>query len=230
MRASAILVSLSVLVSACGAATPQQPETAAAIPTPDRATPRAIQADSQAASDESVIAASTPVGTCVDARAEDTSVSRSQLASSSRPEYPDRRAVEALDTLALVIPVDYQARGAVIRLPTDSFFEAGTADLTPNARWRLDEIATALAQQYGRDIVIRGFTDGLGDPEECVALSQRRAMAIRDYVVSKGADAQQIRVEGLGQKNPVGDNATASGRSNNRRIEIVVAKRNSSQI
>jgi outer membrane protein OmpA-like peptidoglycan-associated protein len=94
----------------------------------------------------------------------------------------------------------------------------------------LDEIATALAQQYGRDIEIRGFTDSLGDPEESAALSLRRATAIRDYVVSKGANAQQIHVEGLGQKNPVADNATAGGRSNNRRIEIVVEKRKPSQI
>jgi outer membrane protein OmpA-like peptidoglycan-associated protein len=166
---------------------------------------------------------------CTDAHAVDTSVSRNRL-TSFRPEYPDRRAVEALDSLGLTTRIEYQARGAVITLPTDSFFESGTAELTRNARWRLDEIASALAQQYGRDIEILGFTDGLGDPDESAALSLRRATAIRDYVVSKGANAQQIRVEGLGQKKPVADNATVSGRSSNRRIEIVVDTRRPEQI
>ncbi len=229
MRASAILVSLSVLVSACGASTPQRPATAASIQTPGRAQTQPTQTDSLAATHQPIPHTSTPVGTCTDAHAENATVSGNRL-TSFQPEYPDRRAVEALDTLALVAPVDYQARGAVIRLPTDSFFENGTAELTRNARWRLDEIATALAQQYGRDILIRGFTDSLGDPDESAALSLRRATAIRDYIVSKGAAAQQIRVEGLGQKNPVADNATPSGRSNNRRIEIVVEKRRSSPI
>ena len=226
---SAILVSLSILVSACGASTAHRPTTVGSSQTPDRSQAQPTRADAQLAAQQPTLPSSKSAGVCIDAHATESSVANKRL-TSFEPEYPDRRAVEALDTLALVTPVDYQARGAVIRLPTDNLFETGTAEITPNARWRLDEIATALAQQYGRDIVIRGFTDGLGDPEESASLSLRRATTIRDYIASKGADAGQIRVEGLGQQNPVADNATASGRSKNRRIEIVVEKRKSPQI
>ncbi len=228
MRASAILVSLAVLVSACGASTTSRPATVGSGPAPAGAQPRPIRTDSQAVAQQPSLPSATSVGIRTDAHAAEGSVANERL-TSVEPEYPDRRAVEALDTLALLTPVDYQARGAVIKLPTDSFFETGTAKLTRYACWRLDEIATALAQQYGRDIVIRGFTDSLGNPDESASLSLRRATAIRDYVVSKGANAQQISVEGLGQKSPVADNATVSGRFNNRRIEIVVEKREPSQ-
>jgi flagellar motor protein MotB len=94
----------------------------------------------------------------------------------------------------------------------------------------LGEIATALAQQYGRDIVGRGFTDGWAIPRKALRSPYAGQRRFANYVVSKGADAQQIRVESLGQKNPVSDNATASGRSNNRRIEIAVEKHKPSQI
>jgi outer membrane protein OmpA-like peptidoglycan-associated protein len=143
--------------------------------------------------------------------------------------FPERRAIEALEVLASTgQPVTLTPHGATITLQSDELFETGTATLKPNARWHLDDVALALASQTGRDITIRGYTDSLGSSAESRALSSSRAAAVRDYVVAKGAHAEQVRVEGLGPDHPVADNATALGRAANRRVEIVVTTRDTS--
>ena len=228
MRASVVLASLSFLVSACGAATTPPSVTSRAVSAAARSEANPALLHARLAEGGAPVRVASPPESCTAAAGgERTSGTR---AVSAPPEYPDRSAVEALDALALVTHIDYQPRGAVITLSTDSFFESGASALTQNARWRLDAIATALAHQYNRKIEIRGYTDNLGDAAESAALSLQRATAIRDYVVSKGANPDQIRVEGLGHRNPVADNATAGGRSANRRIEIVIEQRERPQI
>lgn len=223
MRSSAIWVTFPMLLTACAGNGTQVP---AATPEATRvaSSPQAPIQISQVAAQQAPTSAPA-VGKCTDA----PPAPAAGVGASANPpptgDYPDRRAIEALDNLALLTRIDYQPRGAVITLPSDDFFETGRAELTRRARSRLDEIAIALAQQYGREIEIRGFTDNLGDPKESAALSLSRATSVRDYLVSKGANAEQLRVEGLGHKHPIGDNATPGGRSNNRRIEIIVTKR-----
>jgi outer membrane protein OmpA-like peptidoglycan-associated protein len=149
--------------------------------------------------------------------------SQASTASSDKAQFPDRRAVEALDVLiATGKSVKLESHGAVITMSTDDLFETGTATLLPTVSWRLDDIASALALQSGRDIAIRVYTDSLGSREESTALSLSRAKTLRDYVVSKGAHAEQIHAEGWGPQHPIADNDTQLGRHANRRVEIVI--------
>jgi outer membrane protein OmpA-like peptidoglycan-associated protein len=139
-------------------------------------------------------------------------------------EFPDRRSIEALDRIANVVPVEYVKGQPVITLSSDDVFGPGSAVLDPSAEWRLDDIAAALAAQAERTIVIRVYTDAVGDPAESTRLSQRRAEALRDYFVARGVAAGEVRAEGLGPEHPVADDATAIGRAANRRIEIAIVR------
>jgi outer membrane protein OmpA-like peptidoglycan-associated protein len=70
-------------------------------------------------------------------------------------------------------------------------------------------------------ISVDGYTDSVGSDAYNEKLSKRRAEAAQRYLVGKGVDASRITVRGLGETNPVADNATADGRAENRRVEII---------
>ena len=140
----------------------------------------------------------------------------------SPPTFPDRQSVEALDRLASTVTVEHGKRGSVILLPSDDYFDAGSAALNQAARWRLENIARALAAQSRRTMTIRAHTDSLGDRAEAIRLSFARAVALRDYFVEMGVPPDGLRAEGLGPEHPVADNRTPSGRAANRRIEIAI--------
>lgn len=140
------------------------------------------------------------------------------------PPHDARRASEALDRLAMRIRISDERRGWVITLPSDELVEEGRWALGPVARFSLDKLVGALRAQDGRLILVQGYTDSLGPAASNDALSLRRAEAVCEYLVAQGVPVEALRVEGLGARRPMGDNATAEGRSRNRRVEIVIAR------
>jgi outer membrane protein OmpA-like peptidoglycan-associated protein len=136
--------------------------------------------------------------------------------------FPDRRSVEAMDRLAVSIPVRHTSRGDQVTLASDDTFEPGSATPTLSARWRLEDIATALAAQSNRKIRVEVYADSLGDAAERDRISQLRADVLRDYFVSHGSRADAIEARGLGSSHPLASNLTAEGRRTNRRVEIIV--------
>jgi outer membrane protein OmpA-like peptidoglycan-associated protein len=70
---------------------------------------------------------------------------------------------------------------------------------------------------------VEGHTDNTGSAAKNQDLSLKRALAVRDYLISQGIPASSTDAEGFGASSPVADNATADGRSRNRRVEIVVS-------
>jgi outer membrane protein OmpA-like peptidoglycan-associated protein len=71
-------------------------------------------------------------------------------------------------------------------------------------------------------MIVEGHTDSQGSEASNQELSQRRAQSVRDYLVSRGVPNDIISATGVGQHRPVSDNTTATGRANNRRVEIIV--------
>ena len=71
-------------------------------------------------------------------------------------------------------------------------------------------------------VEVRGHTDAMGDPQANQRLSERRAVAVVDYMVADGVDADGLTSSGLGETLPVQPNDTPAGRAANRRIEFVV--------
>ncbi len=112
-----------------------------------------------------------------------------------------------------------------LTLGADASFDTGKADLKPEGRAKLDDVAAKL-QQPGVQIdsmTITGHTDSVGKPASNQRLSERRAEAVKSYLVSKGIDGSKIKTVGRGQTQPVADNKTPQGRAQNRRVELEVS-------
>ena len=107
-------------------------------------------------------------------------------------------------------------------LPTSSF-KPGSADLPEGLRKQLDVFALALKTRRGANHLVRieGHTDASGAQSSNIALSQRRAEAVKDYLVQLGADASQLSAIGLGASDPRDPKNPLA--AENRRIEIVRA-------
>ena len=73
-----------------------------------------------------------------------------------------------------------------------------------------------------KTIKVEGYTDSRGADDMNLKLSQQRAEAVRNYLVSRGVKGERISAEGKGEQSPIASNDTAEGRANNRRVEIVV--------
>lgn len=99
-------------------------------------------------------------------------------------------------------------------------FVTGTADLVPGASFGIDLLATYMKQNPGKNVTLAGHTDNTGSAKLNKELSQKRADFIRDVLISKGVSADRITAIGYGQSQPIASNATASGRQQNRRIDI----------
>ena len=101
-------------------------------------------------------------------------------------------------------------------------FATGKADLQPESRPVLKEIAATLKQHGDLEILIEGHTDNVGSAASNLALSDARAAAVKAGLVSQyGADGARITTKGFGDTKPSAPNATAAGRAQNRRVEIV---------
>jgi outer membrane protein OmpA-like peptidoglycan-associated protein len=112
-------------------------------------------------------------------------------------------------------------RGLVISL-SDILFDLGQATLKPGAEASVQKISAVLKQYPDHKISVEGYTDSTGSEAFNQQLSENRAQAVRDALVAGGLDSTAISVHGYGKANPVATNATADGRQQNRRVEIVV--------
>ena len=100
-------------------------------------------------------------------------------------------------------------------------FATNKYDLNSNAKSNLAEFAKILKEYNDADVAIYGHTDSTGSDAINDPLSVNRANSVANYLKSLGVSANQIKsVEGKGSKEPVADNSTAAGRSQNRRVEV----------
>jgi outer membrane protein OmpA-like peptidoglycan-associated protein len=111
----------------------------------------------------------------------------------------------------------------VITLSGSVLFATGKSELLATASARLGEVADALADQPERGITVVGHTDAQGDDSYNLKLSERRAEAVRTYLISRGIAADRVKAVGRGKTEPIADNNSPEGRANNRRVEIVLA-------
>jgi outer membrane protein OmpA-like peptidoglycan-associated protein len=100
-------------------------------------------------------------------------------------------------------------------------FDFDRSQLKPEGKRLLDQAAKELEADPKVTASANGYTDSIGSEAYNLKLSQRRAQTVKDYLVSKGIAASRIKVRGFGKSNPVASNATAEGRAENRRVELV---------
>jgi outer membrane protein OmpA-like peptidoglycan-associated protein len=113
-------------------------------------------------------------------------------------------------------------RGLVVTLG-DLLFATGKSELTGGAGPNLDKLAAFLGEYPDRTVMIEGHTDSVGREESNYFLSQRRADSVKSYLVSRGVQASRLTTAGLGQGSPVASNDTATGRQQNRRVEVIIS-------
>jgi outer membrane protein OmpA-like peptidoglycan-associated protein len=119
-------------------------------------------------------------------------------------------------TVVLRVTLTEKAGGKVL-------FDFDKAELKPEARRQLAPVLSALRDQPSLQVHIVGHTDSVGTDEYNERLSQRRAESVAAYLAQQGASRQNIKAEWRGEREPVASNATAAGRSQNRRVEITLS-------
>jgi outer membrane protein OmpA-like peptidoglycan-associated protein len=117
----------------------------------------------------------------------------------------------------------YDALSAKGRWATQGIlFATGKAELEPESRPVLKEIASTLKEHGDLRILIEGHTDNVGAAAANLALSEARAAAVKAALVGQfGIDASRLATKGFGDTRPAAPNTTATGRAQNRRVEIV---------
>jgi OOP family OmpA-OmpF porin len=101
-------------------------------------------------------------------------------------------------------------------------FDFNKATLKPEGMAKLDQAAAVMAENADLTVGVEGHTDSVGSDAYNQKLSERRAQAAVDYLVSKGVDAARLQPTGYGESKPVASNDTAEGRAQNRRVDLVV--------
>lgn len=103
-------------------------------------------------------------------------------------------------------------------------FDHDQATLTADATSILDQAAESLKQWGDIKVEVAGHTDSRGSDDYNMALSQRRADAVRTYLIGKGIAADRLTAKGYGESSPVADNDTDANRHKNRRVELIPVK------
>lgn len=154
----------------------------------------------------------------------DLSKTQDQLAAEKRArEEAEKKAAAALADLQRIASVKQESRGTVITLSGEVLFQSGQSTLLPAAILKLNDVATALTTgNPDSTMTVEGHTDSQGQRQFNMELSQKRADAVREHLVSKGVAADRIKAVGVGPDKPIASNSNAEGRANNRRVEIVV--------
>ncbi len=136
----------------------------------------------------------------------------------------EKRTADALAELAKLAAVKEEERGMVVTLSGSVLFRSSESTLLSSAQVKLDQVANALLAVRARNLIVEGHTDSQGSESYNQDLSQRRADAVRDYLVQRGYPADRIQARGKGKGSPIADNASPEGRANNRRVEIVIER------
>lgn len=103
-------------------------------------------------------------------------------------------------------------------------FEFNSAKLMPEAYPILFYAVQNLVQNPDLNVEIQGYTDNIGSEKFNKQLSEKRALAVKEYLIARGINAARLKTAGYGSANPVADNKTADGRALNRRIEFKILK------
>lgn len=145
------------------------------------------------------------------------------LAGGAVGQYMDRqqRALEA-ELSGTGVGVARQGDVLVLRMPSDVTFASAQSTIDPRFNAVLDDVARVLNEYDRSTIDIIGHADSDGADAYNLDLSRRRASSVAGYLVSRNVLADRLFVDGRGESQPIADNSTASGKAQNRRVEILI--------
>jgi len=158
----------------------------------------------------------------LNARTREAQRAKQEAAQATQQAQAATSQVQQLQQELAALQAQQTDRGLVLTLG-DVLFETGQADLRPGALRNLYPLVAFLQKYPERRVVIEGHTDNVGSDAYNLDLSQRRADAVRDFLLQNGVNAAQLSTRGYGKASPVASNATAEGRQRNRRVELIIS-------
>ena len=135
-------------------------------------------------------------------------------------DYQEQRLRQSL--AGTQVQVQRQGNQIKLVMPENVTFATGSAVLSDNAQFALNTAAQTLVQYPDTTLTINGHTDNTGSDAVNNPLSQHRAQTVAYYLQSRGVAASRLAVYGYGSHMPAASNATAEGRAQNRRVEILI--------
>lgn len=121
-----------------------------------------------------------------------------------------KKAVESTNTAEKTLKLNYVN------------FETGSARLTDDSKYELDNLAKAMSDYPNLVIEVAGHTDNVGDAASNLTLSAERAASVVNYLTGKGVSSSRLRPRGYGDTKPLADNDTPENRAKNRRTEFTI--------
>jgi outer membrane protein OmpA-like peptidoglycan-associated protein len=124
--------------------------------------------------------------------------------------------------LNAILATSESARGLIVNM-SDVLFDTGKYTLKQGTQVSLAKVSGILQAYPGLKLQVEGYTDSVGGDDYNQKLSENRAAAVRDFLVSQQVSMNNISAMGFGKSDPVADNGTAVGRAQNRRVQLVVS-------
>lgn len=179
------------------------------------------QAQSRFAEDQQKVLAKNRDDARLDARTTEANQAH-QDARLARADAADARqeSDDAQAQLALLNARESE-RGWVVTLG-DVLFDTGKANLKSSTSQHLTNLATFLGKYPQRGAIIEGYTDSVGTEEYNLGLSERRADSVSNFLQAQGVQSSRLSSQGKGESFPVANNESASGRQQNRRVEVII--------
>ena len=186
-----------------------------------RAQADANQAKSDMASNQ---ASSASALSAAQADADQSRLAAQQAQASAQQADADKAAmrVRLSEQLNKILQTRDSARGLIVSM-SDVLFDTGKYTLKPGAREKLAKVAGILLAYPGLNIEVGGYTDNVGGDQMNQTLSENRAGSVRDYLVQQGVATAAVTAKGFGNSLAVASNDNASGRQQNRRVELLVS-------
>ena len=183
-------------------------------------------ANAQAAADQA--AAERAKAEAAKARAEaDAANARAQAAESQHAAQASEQSAAELreklkNQLNAILQTSESARGLIVNM-SDVLFDTNKYTLKQGTQVSLAKVATILHLYPSLKVQVEGYTDSTGTPAYNQTLSENRADAVKNFLISNGVPAENVTSQGYGATNFVADNGTPAGRQQNRRVNMVVS-------
>jgi outer membrane protein OmpA-like peptidoglycan-associated protein len=183
---------------------------------------RTVEADRAKAEAERARAEAAAAQTQAAVAQSQTEEARRQAAAAEQAAREAQARTAQFEAVLIELQAKKTARGMVVT-SGDVLFDVNQARLKQQGMDNVSKLAEVLKTNPERTVMVEGFTDSTGSDAHNQELSERRATAVRDALVSQGVDRARIQMRGYGERFPVASNNNASDRQLNRRVEIVLS-------
>ncbi|HEU4852826.1 MAG TPA: OmpA family protein [Telluria sp.] len=183
---------------------------------------RTVEADRAKAEAERARAEAAAAQTQAAVAQSQTEEARRQAAAAEQAAREAQARTAQFEAVLIELQAKKTARGMVVTIG-DVLFDVDQARLKQQGMDNVSKLAEVLKSNPERTVMVEGFTDSTGSDAHNQQLSERRATAVRDALVSQGVDRARIQMRGYGERFPVASNNNASDRQLNRRVEIVLS-------